>query len=133
MLILAANTAKVNVDTANLRETADENSKILKQLSLNDNLEVVEETGDWYKVKNSNVTGYVRKDLVTVENKKENTNTSNTSNTQNSENTSIANTENKSEETTNEQIVVEDTKLKIVPTINSTDIIDVKKMKKLLL
>ena len=74
---LAANTAKVNVDTANLRETADENSKILKQLSLNDNLEVVEETGDWYKVKNSNVTGYVRKDLVTVENKKENTNTSN--------------------------------------------------------
>lgn len=127
---LAANTAKVNVDTANLRETADENSKILKQLSLNDNLEVVEETGDWYKVKNSNVTGYVRKDLVTVENKKENTNTSNTSNTQNSENTSIANTENKSEETTNEQIVVEDTKLKIVPTINSTDIIDVKKDEK---
>lgn len=127
---LAANTAKVNVDTANLRETADENSKILKQLSLNDNLEVVEETGDWYKVKNSNVTGYVRKDLVTVENKKENINTSNTSNTQNSENTSIANTENKSEETTNEQIVVEDTKLKIVPTINSTDIIDVKKDEK---
>ena len=127
---LAANTAKVNVDTANLRETADENSKILKQLSLNDNLEVVEETGDWYKVKNSNVTGCVRKDLVTVENKKENTNTSNTSNTQNSENTSIANTENKSEETTNEQIVVEDTKLKIVPTINSTDIIDVKKDEK---
>lgn len=127
---LAANTAKVNVDTANLRETADENSKILKQLSLNDNLEVVEESGDWYKVKNSNVTGYVRKDLVTVENKKENTNTSNTSNTQNSENTSIANTENKSEETTNEQIVVEDTKLKIVPTINSTDIIDVKKDEK---
>ncbi len=127
---LAANTAKVNVDTANLRETADENSKILKQLSLNDNLEVVGETGDWYKVKNSNVTGYVRKDLVTVENKKENTNTSNTSNTQNSENTSIANTENKSEETTNEQIVVEDTKLKIVPTINSTDIIDVKKDEK---
>lgn len=127
---LAANTAKVNVDTANLRETADENSKILKQLSLNDNLEVVEETRDWYKVKNSNVTGYVRKDLVTVENKKENTNTSNTSNTQNSENTSIANTENKSEETTNEQIVVEDTKLKIVPTINSTDIIDVKKDEK---
>ena len=66
---LAANTAKVNVDTANLRETADENSKILKQLSLNDNLEVVEETGDWYKV---TATGYDEagnetRDVFTIE------------------------------------------------------------------
>ena len=42
----AANTAKVCVETANLRETADENSKILKQLSLNDNVEVLDNSTD---------------------------------------------------------------------------------------
>ena len=54
---LAANTAKVNVETANLRETADENSRILKQLSLNDNVEVLEESNNWCKVKVNNITG----------------------------------------------------------------------------
>ena len=62
----AANTAKVNVETANLRETADENSKILVQLSLNDNVEVLDNSSDWCKVKSNDITGYVRKDLLTL-------------------------------------------------------------------
>ena len=39
---LAANTGTVNVETANLRDTTEENSKILEQLSLNEKVEILE-------------------------------------------------------------------------------------------
>ena len=45
---LAANTAKVNVETANLREESNSESKILIQLSLNQEVEVVEKNGKYY-------------------------------------------------------------------------------------
>ena len=45
----ASNTAKVKVETANLRETSDENSKILEHLSQNQEVEIVEKSDDWYK------------------------------------------------------------------------------------
>ena len=63
---LAAITAKVKVETANLRETAEENAKILEQLSINEEVEVIEKTGNWYQVKAKGMTGYVRQDLITV-------------------------------------------------------------------
>lgn len=63
---LAANTAKVTVDLANLRETPDENSTILEQLTLNEEVEVLEKEGDWYKVIARRITGYVRQDLIAV-------------------------------------------------------------------
>lgn len=65
---LAANTAKINVETANLRETADENSKILEQFSMNQEVEIVEKEGDWYKVKVQGMTGYLRQDLIKLNN-----------------------------------------------------------------
>ena len=102
----AANTAKVNVETANLRETADENSKILVQLSLNDNVEVLDNSSDWCKVKSNDITGYVRKDLLTLENSTEDQNEISTTKTE------------------------ENTKLKVVPVINATDIVEVKKDEK---
>ncbi len=144
---LAANTAKVTVETANLRETADANSKILVQLSQNQEIEIVEEAGEWYKVKSNNITGYVRGDLLDVnKDETENTTTVETS-SQSQENTNIESqeentstekqedaTEQKEVTETNDkeielgkQIIGEDTKLKIVPTINATDIIEVKK------
>ena len=52
----AVGTAKVSVETANLRETADENAKILELLSMNENVEVIEKTGDWYQVKARGIT-----------------------------------------------------------------------------
>lgn len=124
---LAANTAKVNVETANLRETADENSRILKQLSLNDNVEVLEEANNWCKVKVNNITGYVRQDLLAMENKEETENkTSNITQTEVKEEQPVT----ESTETTSERIIKEDTKLKIVPSINATDIVEVKKDEK---
>ena len=60
---LAANTAKINVETANLREKADENSKILEQFSINEEVEIIEKQGEWYKVKAKGMTGYLRQDF----------------------------------------------------------------------
>ena len=136
-VIFAANTAKISVETANLRETADENSRILVQLSLNDEVEVLQKTNNWYEVKTKNgTTGYLREDLVKVsgdveeaQNNSEEANTAETNTTESSTET----TENQEQDTTEvitqesgTRIVKEDTKLKIVPSINATDIIEVK-------
>ena len=61
---LAVNTGKVSVETANLRETADENAKILELLTMNQEVEIIEKTGDWYKVKVKGITGYLRQDII---------------------------------------------------------------------
>ena len=143
---LAANTAKVNVETANLREEANENSKILELLSLNEEIEVLEKDGNWYKVKAKGITGYLRQDLIKInqeisENEAENTSIENQNNVE-SNNTQEENTvEGQNVETTSDleeskekedielgkQKIAEDTKLKIVPAINATNIIEVKK------
>ncbi|MBO6233598.1 MAG: C40 family peptidase [Clostridia bacterium] len=62
----AANTAKVNVDVANIRKTADANSTIVEQATKDQEVEILENTGDWYRVKYNRVEGYLRKDLVNV-------------------------------------------------------------------
>lgn len=142
---LAANTAKVSVETANLRETADENSKILEQFSINQEVEIIEKQGDWYKVKAKGMTGYLRQDLLKVEETKDNTQSNQIKENQtnqetvnqatSNENQNVENTnkeESKQANSTKEielgkQKVQEDTKLKIVPLINATDIIEVKK------
>ncbi len=129
---LAANTGKVIVETANLRETADEDAKKLELLSLNDKVEIIEKTGEWYKVKAKGTTGYLRQDLIEVSeeakkvnevSKEETTETTNTTETtQTSESEQNAKTIE-----TGKKFVTEDTKLKIVPVINATDIVEVKK------
>ncbi len=139
----AANTAKVKVETANLRETADTNSKILELLSQNQEVTILEQEGEWYKVKAQGITGYLRQDVITL-----NGSTQNTTGQTNTENTTSENPEttNNQENQTNEtetpktntesqtqnkdektKKVVEDTKLKIVPAINATETIQVKK------
>lgn len=131
----AANNAKINVETANLRETPDAEGKILEQLSLNDEVELVEKSGEWYKVKSNGITGYIRQDLLTVKEEvtvnnttnnpvAENTETTNTAVENVEASTSVDNTEIAKEEKT--KLISEDTKLKIVPAINATDIIEVK-------
>ena len=128
--IFAANMAKVTVETANLRETADEESRILVQLSLNDEVEVLQKQDNWYQVKTKNdVTGYLREDLIEVSGDVEEaqTNQEEINNEEELAETTTQATETPEAETSATRIVKEDTKLKIVPTINATDIIDVKK------
>lgn len=136
----ATNTGKVSVETANLRETADENAKILELLAINEEVEVMEKVGDWYKVKTKGITGYLRQDLITVngEVKEENVTQNNETTEQPAQDQNSTQPEKEiqprldmgteeKELELGKQKVVENTKLKIVPVINATDIIEVKK------
>ncbi len=125
---LAANTGVINVDVANLRETADAESTILEQISLNQEVEILGEEGDWYQVTYNQITGYVSKELVTV-----NANTESTEeNNQVNQNTAEENTTDNTAENTEEikvgetYKISENTKLKLVPSINATDVIELK-------
>ena len=126
-VIFAANTAKISVETANLRETADEDSRILVQLSLNDEVEVLQKTGNWYEVKTKNgTTGYLREDLVQVSGDVEETENTSNETESNAESSETQTEETSTETTSSTRIVKENTKLKIVPAINATDIVEVK-------
>ena len=133
----AANTGKVNVETANLRKEPNADSIILEQLSINQEVEILEKSGEWYQVKYNNITGFLRQDLVIVSGEASNTTTDTNQvntvaeNTAVDTNTTIQNTATEEQPKEGIQkgtyVVSEDTKLKIVPSINATDIIEVKK------
>ena len=132
---LAANTGTINVDVANLRETADAESTILEQITLNQEVEIVGEEGDWYQVTYNHITGYVSKELVTVNSNPETTEDNNQvsenstqENNETVENTAEEGTETDSTEeiTLGEYKISEDTRLKLIPSINATDVIELK-------
>ena len=132
---LAANTGTINVDVANLRETADAESTILEQITLNQEVEIVGEEGDWYQVTYNNITGYVSKELVTVNSNPEPTEDNNQvsenstqENNVTTENTVDEGTETDSTEeiTLGEYKISENTRLKLIPSINATDVIELK-------
>lgn len=133
----AANTAKVVVETANLREKANSDSRILELLSANDKVEILEKDGDWYKVKAKGITGYLRNDLIKLDNEQEQNQkdqniVSDESNSPEDEQKVETKSSEQTQVETNEiklgkQKIGENTKLKIVPTINATDIIEVNK------
>ena len=132
---LAANTGTINVQVANLRETADAESTILEQITLNQEVEIVGEEGDWYQVTYNNITGYVSKELVTVnsnpeptEDNNQTTENSTQENNETTENTAEEGTETDSTEeiTLGEYKISEDTRLKLIPSINATDVIELK-------
>ena len=64
--VIAATTGVVNVDTVRVREKATTDSDIVELVSIGDKINITGEEGDWYKVKVGKVTGYIRKDLLTV-------------------------------------------------------------------
>ena len=132
---LAANTGTINVQVANLRKTADAESTILEQITLNQEVEIVGEEGDWYQITYNNITGYVSKELVTVNSNPEPTEDSNQvsentteENNEKVENTTEEGTETDSTEeiTLGEYKISEDTRLKLIPSINATDVIELK-------
>lgn len=58
---------KVNVETANVRDKASKSSEIIERLDEGDEVTIVEEDGDWYKITSSKVSsGYVSKSLITI-------------------------------------------------------------------
>lgn len=147
---LAANMAKVAEETVNLRQSASSDSEIVGQLSQNEEVEILENLGDWCKVKANDTEGYVKTSLLNMENSEENTNTteeeqqevtqneaqSNQTSEETAENTSTEETaKEETEEGTNQNgelgkyFVTESIKIKLVPLINATDMIEIEKDK----
>jgi len=150
----AVDTGKIIVDTVKLREEANTNAKVLELASIGEQVEILEEKQDWYKVKYKNITGYIRSDLVqvekkdkkdseenkTVENKVAENNVSENENNQNeqqvTENKTTEQTaeNNESNTTTNEEIqknkkynLTENVKIKIIPLISAIETEEVTK------
>ena len=59
----------MNVETVRVREKATTDSDIVELVSIGDKITITGEEGNWYKVKVGKVTGYIRKDLLTVDGK----------------------------------------------------------------
>lgn len=54
----------VNVSAARIRDKASTDSNILEVLTLNTEVKVISETGEWYKISFNDITGYVSKTLI---------------------------------------------------------------------
>lgn len=139
-----AKTVIVNTDTLKLRKEPSTDSTTLELLNNGEELEYIEESGNWYKVKVRGITGYVSKDYTKLEQDEENATETNLeanveenevqNNQEASENPN--NTEQVNEVTTNveqtpaevkEMKVSKDSKVYILPLINANVIQNIKK------
>lgn len=136
-------TGKVNTDTARVRSEASSTSSIVELLSINDKVEVIEDSGEWYKIKTENKTGYISKSLLDVEESETTTPTEETKTTEEptSEETEKKEEEAKPEESAEKENTETDAKIteafvgklssevsiKILPSINSMDIAKIEK------
>lgn len=150
-------TGTVNTDTARVRSEASSEGTIIDLLSIADKVEVIEESGEWYKIKTGDKTGYISKSLIDVEGAvektdakttteetvaqsttaenatAENTVAENTTVTENSTETNIEATTTETDSNTNvikESFVGKlssEVTIKILPSINSTDIAKIEK------
>lgn len=76
-----ATNGKANQETVRMRKEASTESSVVTLISLDEEVEVLSEEGEWYKIKYKTYTGYVRKDMLDVDGKTEvaqNTNSENT-------------------------------------------------------
>ena len=98
-------TGKVNVKNANVREKPTTSSEIIAGLKENDEVTIIDEDGEWYKIKTSKIKeGYISKKLITIA-----TMTSRGGDIQRQENSSISEAiDNTSEEIIDEEILDEE-------------------------
>lgn len=58
---------KVKADNIRLRSEANAESKILTLISINEQVEVIEKQGEWYKIEYKGDTGYIKTEFVDLE------------------------------------------------------------------
>lgn len=90
--IVLAKSGTTTTDSVNLRNKPSTSSDVIKSLSKNESLEILEESGDFYKVLYKGRVGYVSKKFVSVAGESASTNTVETTNTTSSTNTTISTT-----------------------------------------
>ena len=64
-------TGKITADTLNIRESASQSSKVIARISKDQEVEILEDNGEWLKVKYKDYTGYVSSKFVSKEETKE--------------------------------------------------------------
>ena len=64
--IVIAATGKVNDNNIRMRKEPNTTSEIITNLYKNDSVEVLEKTGNWYKIKYDGKVGYMRADLIDI-------------------------------------------------------------------
>ena len=128
-VISNANVGTINTDAVRIRREPTTNSDVIVIAYKNEEVEIIEKSNEWYKVKYGIYTGYVRNDLLNVaedtttisndeqvvENKPEVENTGNTKNNANVEVQEI------------QYIVKDTTNVKILPSISSSNITNIEK------
>lgn len=146
--VCMAKTAIVDTDTLKLRKEPSTESIVLELLNQGEKLEVLEESGDWVKVKVRGMTGYVHNDYIEMQEEEEEENilqqentiteniTSENTTNENGENVVVENNEIVQEENNTiteennivrEEIVQKDIDTYILPLINSSRIGNLKK------
>lgn len=80
-----ATNGKANQETVRMRKEASTESSVVTLISLDEEVEVLSEEREWYKIKYKTYTGYVRKDMLDVDGKTETAQNTNSENTTSSE------------------------------------------------
>ena len=131
--IAIAATGKVNDNNIRMRNEPNMTSEIITNLYKNDEVEVLEKTGDWYKIKYEKKVGYMRADLINITSGTVTDNTSKpttqTQQTEKPENEKPAQTDGQTTEK-KEYIVKEDTNIRTYPVIYARNKVVVKKGEK---
>ena len=94
----AKQTGEVNTSGIRIRKEANTTSDILTVIYKGDDVEILDEDGEWYKITASGKTGYVKKEFITLDKQSSKNNTINTSKTNTSKN------QNKTNTTTNKKV-----------------------------
>jgi cell wall-associated NlpC family hydrolase len=100
-----ASTGTITATTVRIRSSASTESEILDRGNNGEQVEVIEQNGDWYKVNFKGKEGYIYKDYVKVE--ENSTSSSEENNTENNSTAENNNTENTSDATNNTEKAME--------------------------
>lgn len=71
--VYGANGKTIN-ETTRIRKEASTDSDVVALVSIGTDIEIISEEGEWYKVKYSTYSGYMRKDMLKVEEDSKNEN-----------------------------------------------------------
>ena len=124
-IVRATTTIKVTADTLNLRKKASTSSDILATLDKGTECELIEESGEWYKIKYKTHTGFVSKEYVKINETADNsTSPSEEEEDDNKDNQSATQV---TEGNTVTGKIAKDTKARLLPLINSSIIENLKK------
>ena len=117
-------TAKVNANGVRVRKEASTSSSIVTSLDKDAEVQLLDQEGDWYKIKYNDYTGYIRKDLLTSDDnffaKNNDENNNNINNSTAVQNTNDKTTSEPTNNNTTNTSVSSEIDVHVIPTIFST-------------